>query len=210
MSKLVLIGGGGFAKEVAELAVLSGHDVVGYVADTPGILKSPYLGTPDQLQSLPVQFDAVVLAFGALNAQGLIQRRAMINKIYSMGLQTLALVSPHAVVSLGVKLGVGVVVAHGVVLSVDSSVGDYCILNSCAVIGHDAEIGSNVIVAPQAFVAGNCFIADNCLLGPGSVVLEGRTVEGYCVVGTRAVVHRNLKHHSTVMPSVTKVLKTPC
>lgn len=210
MSKLILVGGGGFAKEVLELAIMAGHEVVGYVADAPSLFKSIYLGHPGQLNVLEVQFDAVVLAFGAVNIHGLARRREMIGKISSMGIEAQSLVSPHAVISSGVQLGAGVIVAHGVVLSVDSSIGDYCILNSCAVIGHDARIGMNVIAAPQAFVAGNCVIEDDCLLGPSSVVLEGKAVGRYCVLGTGAVAHRNLKDHSTVMPTSTKVLKKQC
>lgn len=203
--KLSLIGGGGFAKEVAEVASLRGYDIQGYFADTPGQAAWPYLGSLERAQDFN---DDCVFAFaiGAVNAETLAQRRRIISTLAQQGLAFQTLVSPHAVVSAGVKLGVGVFVAHGAVLSVDAQVGDFCLLNTSAVVGHDAVVGSNVIMAPLCFLGGHVEIGNDVLIGPQASVLEGRKLAERTIVGTGAVVHRNTKSDAIVMPIRSKTL----
>jgi acetyltransferase EpsM len=207
MSRIILVGGEGFAKEVYEIACLLGHEIVGYVAKDKGILNLPYFGKPDKLPELQSKFDYANIAFGAINYVSVQIRREMIERLYLWGIKSLTLISPHAVVSSGVMISeCGVFVAHGVILSVDCNISQHAILNSNAVIGHDSKIGSNVIVAPQAFIAGNCYVGDDTLVGPSAVMLEGRTVGSGCVLGAQSIVHRSLPNDSIAFPNKSRIL----
>lgn len=208
MSRIILVGGEGFAKEVYEIADLLGHEIIGYVANNKGILNLPYFGKPDKLPELQSMFDYANIAFGAVNSVGVQIRREMIERFNLWGIKSLTLISPHAVISSGVIISeCGVYIAHGVILSVDCNISQYAILNSNAVIGHDSKIGSNVIVAPQAFIAGNCCVSDDTLVGPLSVILEGRSVGSGSVLGAQSIAHRNLPKHSLTFPNKSKILK---
>lgn len=204
--RIGLIGGGGLAKEVSEIATLNGYDIAGYFADQPGTTRWKYLGTFDDVlhHRNNMQF---TLCIGAVNADGVSRRRALIDYFSKSNINFANLISPHAVVSEGVILGKGLIVAHGVVLSVDAMIGDFCLLNTNAVVGHDANVGSNCILAPLSFLGGNTFLEQDVIIAPHASVLEGRKIHSGCVVGTGAVVYRDLKSNSTVMPVVTKTLK---
>jgi acetyltransferase EpsM len=201
MSKLVLIGGGGFAKEVHEIAELAGHEVVGYVADAEGVVDLPHLGTIDRLDEWQSKFDHLAMGFGAVDRRSLGRRAQVIGELEAKGFTFQSLVSPHAVVSRGVEIAAGAVVAHGVVISVDAKIGAHAILNTSAIVGHDAVIGERAIVAPNAFVGGSASIGRDCLIGPSSVVLEGRTVSDEVIVSLGSLVLRNVDKGMTILPN---------
>lgn len=203
--RIGLIGGGGFAKEVAEIAELNGFHVSGYFSDDPLSSQWKYLGALSDAGKYKADM-TFAFCIGAVNSDGLQKREKIIRLLQDDGLTFETLISPKAVVSKGVKLGCGVIVAHGVILSVDSVVGDFAILNTSAVVGHDAIVGHNSILAPLSFLGGNVQIMHNVLIGPNSCVLEGRIVGESSVVGSGAVVHRSVRSNSTLLPVVTKVV----
>ena len=207
MKRFVLIGGGGFAKEVAELVVLNGGQVVGYVGNSEGVLNKPYWGDMEHLSSIADRFDAVAVAFGAVDRKSALSRAKAVAWLAAQGLETPSIISPHAIRASGVIIDDGAIVAHGVVMSVDAHIGAFAILNSSAIIGHDAVIGSNTTVAPGAFVGGQAQIGQNSLLGPGTLILEGRKVGHSVVVGVGATVVRDVPDGATVMPLRARVLK---
>lgn len=203
--KIGLIGGGGFAKEVAEIAELNEFQIAGYFSDDPSSSQWKYLGGLSEARNYKSDM-TFAFCIGAVNSDGLARRAKIIKSLQDDGLTFETLISPKAVVSKGVKLGFGVIVAHSVVLSVDSEIGNFCILNTSAVIGHDAIVGHNSILAPLCFLGGKVQVMHNVLIGPHSSVLEGRTVGENSVIGCGAVVHRSVNSNSTVLPVVTKTV----
>ena len=141
MTRLAFIGGGGFAKEALELAELAGHEVVGYVGDTLGVLDRPYWGQRETLLERRSDFDAVCIAFGGVDRKGMAGRRRVVDWVRGNGFRSEALVSPHATCAKGTKIGEGTIVAHGVVVSVDANVGAFVILPPCTSIasGHSTN-----------------------------------------------------------------------
>lgn len=207
MTRLAFIGGGGFAKEVLEIAELNGHEVVGYVADTEGVLGRPYWGQKEQLAERRGDFDAVCIAFGATDRKSVQSRQRLIEWAVENGYACDPLISPNAVRSSGVEVGPGTIVAHGVVISVDARIGAFTILNTGAIIGHDAIVGDNVTIAPAAFLGGKARIGGGTLVGPGATILQGLSVGSEVIVGTGASVVRSVPDGSTVMPLRSKTLK---
>jgi UDP-3-O-[3-hydroxymyristoyl] glucosamine N-acyltransferase len=130
----------------------------------------------------------------------------LIDKFQNLDLKFVNLISPNAYIAEGVKLGNGIVIAHGVILSVDSFVDDFCLLNTNAVIGHDAYLGPNSILAPLSFVAGNVRIEKDVLVGPNACVLEGLNVGFGSIIGTGSSVFRDVKSNGIVIPVLTKTL----
>jgi acetyltransferase EpsM len=204
--RLVLVGGGGFAKEVAEIARLTGHDLVGYLAPDPGIVEIPHLGYLEWLAANRDSFDATIIAFGAVDRRSLAQRVALTHQLEANGIAFATLVSPHAVVSAGVELGAGSFVAHAAVISVDARIGRHVIINSAAIIGHDAEIGAGAIIAPGAFLGGNVTVGEGSLIGPGAQVLEARAIGRGSIVSVGSVVLRSVGDGATVLPARVKIL----
>jgi sugar O-acyltransferase (sialic acid O-acetyltransferase NeuD family) len=208
MKRLAFIGGGGFAKEVLEIAELNGHQVAGYVADAEGVLSRQYWGRKEALAERRSEFDAVCIAFGATDRNGVESRQRLIQWVAENGFDSESLISPHAVRASGVTMGRGTIVAHGVVISVDARIGSFAILNTGAIIGHDAVVGDNVTIAPAAFIGGNSKVGSGTLIGPGAAVLQSLSVGSQVIVGTGASVVRSVPDGATVMPLRSRTLKS--
>jgi NADPH-dependent 2,4-dienoyl-CoA reductase/sulfur reductase-like enzyme len=67
LKKLVLIGGGGFSSEVAEVAAQNGFEVTGYVDVVKTDSDLRYLGVPEDFILSSPQPEFVFPAFGAVD-----------------------------------------------------------------------------------------------------------------------------------------------
>lgn len=206
MTRIVFIGGGGFAKEVLEIAELCGHTVVAYVADMEGTFEKPYWGVPEILCSRGDDFDAVFIAFGSFDRTSSTQREKFVNWVITQEFTSLPLISPKAIISKNTIISPGSYIAHGAILSVDVVVEPFAIINTRATVGHGAKIGRNTNLAPCSFVAGNAQIGNNSLIAPGALVLEKRIVAANVVVGVGATVLQDIPEGKTVMPILSRAI----
>jgi len=202
--KIALIGGGGFAYEVLEVAAMLNHDVVGYFAEDKSSFAHDYIGTPDTIHLNQNNFDAVFLAFGATDARSQANRWKLIDYLSQHSIKVETLVSPWAKISKGVKIGEGSFVAHNVCLSTYAALGKYNLLNTSAVIGHHTVLGDNNIVSPCVFVGGGVSIGNNNILGASVNILQGIKLGDNCLVGMGSNVFRSLKDNTIVWPSLNK------
>lgn len=205
MPRVILIGGGGFAKEVSEVASDAGIDIIGYVAEArSSSAKLPYLGSIET--AVGHSHDGVIIAFGAVDRRSVARRRSTIAMIRALNLRAVSVISPHARVSSSASIGSGSYIGHNVIVSVDAVIGEHCVFNNGCQIGHDAVVGDNVTAAPAAFIAGNVVVGDDCLLGPNSSLLQGVNVAPEVVVGVGSIVLRDVPGGATVVPARSKVL----
>lgn len=200
MARLAILGSGGFAKEVAELAQLNDHSIVACYSKTAGMFADLHRGYLDHLERDRDEFDGVVLGIGAVDRRTLAVRRGLVDWLVEHGFNCPALASPRAVCARGAMLGAGAVVAHGVVLGVDSQVGSFSVINAGAIVGHDVAVDTNVIVAPGAFLGGSASVGENSLIGPLAKVLQGVPLGSDTLVGVGCLVIRSLEPGRTVWP----------
>lgn len=202
--ELVLVGGGRFSEEVAEVATMLGFNVLGYVdfQKTPASLD--YLGCDDDV--LPTLPDDVKIfpAFGVVDRKSLSLRSTYLGKIDHKRLPQL--VSPHSTVSSNVSLSDGIFIAHGVVINTYANISRGVVINSNSTIGHDVSIGPDSVISGNVFIGGGCAIGAEVLVGPGAVVLQNLEVGDNSIVSVGSVVGRNLPKNSVTVPPVSKVI----
>jgi sugar O-acyltransferase (sialic acid O-acetyltransferase NeuD family) len=192
--RLVVVGAGGFGREVADLARTLGRDVHGFLDDVPPdgpALPAPLLGPLDADVAVEAH---LVLAIG----QPHVKARAL-TRLPSDGRFSPALVHPSAVVVDGAAVGAGSVVAALAVVMVDTAIGEHVLVNYGATVGHDARIGARSSVMPGARISGFVRIGEEVLVGANAVVLEGITVGDGAVVGAGAVVTKDVPAGATVV-----------
>jgi len=209
MARLALIGGGGFAMEVYEIAQLLGHEVVGYFATEQSEWKLPYLGSPDRISGSAREFDQVALAFGAVDRRSVRHRADFARRLNQIAPISPALVSPRAIVGGEAILEPGAFVGHNVVLGPNCHIAAFSVLNTAVSVGHHATIGFGSIVAPHAFIGGGTTVGELALLGPGTLILQGLTLGDEVVVGIGTSVFRNVPKGSTVWPARMQVAPKP-
>ena len=202
MKKLVLIGGGGFSSEVAEVAVQNGFEVIGYVDMVQTDSDLRYLGTPENYFLNNTQPEFVFPAYGAVDRQGLLRRSVKLELMTDANVP--ALVSSHAYISSSVKLGRGSFISHGVVVNPNANIGDFSIINSGTTIGHNVIVSKFSIISGNVFVGGGCKIGANTIVGPGVTIMQSVNVGSEVVVSVGSTVGRDIPDGKTTLPSLSK------
>lgn len=208
--RLVVIGGGGFGREVLELiedvnlaagplTVEPKLEVVGVLDDgTPDVdlltrLETRHLGGTDALRDLAADV-AYVIAIG-----GCAPRRAIDEKCQSWGRTPLVLVHPTVVVGRrSVDLGPGTIVCANSTITTNVTLGRHVHVNPNCSIGHDSAIGDYVTLTPQVAVAGHVTIHDRVFVGTGARILPEVVLGQDALVGAGAVVTKDIAPGSTV------------
>jgi sugar O-acyltransferase (sialic acid O-acetyltransferase NeuD family) len=195
---LLLIGGGGFARETLELvralnAVAPTWDVLGLLDDDPGmhgrrIHDVPVLGPSEAVHDHP---DALVVAAVAsprnpLGRLGLVARLGLPAERYA------TLAHPTAVIPASASIGAGTVLHAGTVLTADVALGAHVAVMPAVVLTHDDRIGDGVTFGAGARVAGGVTIERGAYIGSGALLREHVTVGSGAVVGMGAVVTQSV------------------
>ena len=166
---LLLIGCGGHARALIDVVESSGcWHVLGLVGlpEQVGekVLGYPVVGCDQDLPSLRQHCGHALLAVGQIGLPS--HREHLVLELARLSFAMPAVISGRAHVSRHAQLGSGISVGHGVVVNSGASVGDYCILNSNALIEHDAVIGDFCHVSTGALVNGGVVVG----AGGGSAI----------------------------------------
>lgn len=187
---VILIGGGGHAKVVAD--ILEGVPSLfprGYVDARPveGTWL-PHLGTDDRLPELLAQgMTQVHVAIGDNRV-----RERLFRHVLALGFEAPAIISPFARISARARIGRGVVIMPGAVVNADATVADFAVINTCASVDHDCQIGTAAHIGPGTHLAGNVTVGMRSFLGVGCSVPPGVVIGNDVMVGAGSVVVRPL------------------
>lgn len=191
MSDLIIIGGGGHAKSVADLAIKNGFNIIGFLDDNETITEMLGLKRLGKIEDCEKYADSARFVIGIGNSA--VRRRVF--DTYKLEYQTL--VHPSAVIGTNVVIGNGTVVMAGAVINADAKIGKQSIINTSAVVEHDCIVGEFTMVAPGSVVCGFSKIGSNCWLGAGSVVNSVINICDNTIVGSGGVVVKNIVEPGT-------------
>lgn len=203
---MIIIGTGGHARVVAEIANLSHLEIKGFIdLDYSGedelILGFPVLGGLEQIKHLPSDI-SFFTAIGE-NAQRKQAFDSMVNKGYS----PINLVHPTAVVGEGVNIGPGTIICAGAIISTNAQIGGNSIINTGVIIDHETILGRDSHVAPGCNIAGRVTIGAGSFLGVGANVIDKINIGERVTVGAGSVIIRDVPPNSTVVGVPGKVLE---
>lgn len=209
--KLIFVGGGDFARELAWFAgevpeSERDWDVAGCLDDRAsgvvgckGGIQVPVLGTIRD--HAPATDEVFVCAIGRPEA-----KMSCTQSLRARGGEFVNLIHPTAVVAPGCKLGTGVVLARGVGLSVDVTVGDDVALNFMSTAGHDVVIENGCTISSFCDITGRSHLEAGVFVGSHASVLPGVRVGAGATVGAGAVVARRVAAGRTVFGVPAKIL----
>lgn len=207
---IVIVGAGGFGREVAWLierinAMRPTWNILGFVDDAEWGCVSGWdvLGNTDWLLAYEHPL-AVAVAIGSSDARKSVAEKVMANH----RLLFPSLVDPSALTSESVRYGKGCIVCAGAILTVDISLGDFCIVNLDCTIGHDAMLRDYVTLYPSVNVSGAVELGACVEMGTGSQVIQFNAVGAKTIVGAGAVVTRDLPSGCVAVGMPAKPVKT--
>lgn len=200
MKRLALLGSGGFAAELEDIADQAGWKVTGCYSLEPGRFPALHRGYLDELVRERAAYDGVILGIGAVTRETQDARKAVIAWLDEHALLCPPLVSPSALLAKGTVVGRGAVVGPGSILGLNSKIGAFSVVNCGAILGHDVKLGRNVTVAPGSFLAGGCKVGDGSLIGPLAKVLQNVSIGSAALVGMGANIFRDIPDGADVWP----------
>lgn len=209
---LVIIGAGGFAREVQWLVEEINQEalqwnLIGFIDDDKAkkghiINELPILGGFEWFEDNPGNVN-VVFAVG--NPMG---RKKLADKFLKHFKADFPnLVHPTVRLSRYVEMGTGNILCASSLLTTNIKLGNFNILNLNCTIGHDVEIENFCTLSPAVNVSGNVTLCNGCELGTNSCVIQGITIGEWSVMGAGAVVIRDIDPRCTAVGVPAKVIK---
>ena len=198
-SPLLIIGAGGHGRVVAALAKRVGYPVGGFLerAPKPMVEGLPILGGDEYLDANPTA--DICVAMGLASRVSWQRRWELCKQVDALGSSVPQLIDPDATMASSVEIGRGTQVLMGARVQIGASIGEWCVVNTAAVIEHDCLIHSYTHVAPGAVLCGGVTVGEGTHVGAGSVIMEGVTIGSHATVGLGAVVIRDVADGQTVV-----------
>ena len=202
MSKIVLIGGGGHCKSVADALMNSGkYDEI--VITDPGlkagsdILGCPVVGNDDLLPQLYKNgFTDAFITVGSIKDASL--RKKLAQTVKEIGFSMPIIADPSAVISMYSDLGEGTFVGKNAVINADARIGNHCIVNTGAIIEHECSVGDFCHIAVGAILCGAVSVGNDSFIGSGANVIQGRTIGSHDIVGANSTVLKDVGDNARV------------
>lgn len=206
MRKLVIVGNGGFAKEVAWIVerineITPTWDFLGFIDKKKNDDKvigddSFVINSQDELY--------VSIAIGDSNLRKKIYESYKKNPTIKYA----NIIDPSVQMSNSVVMGEGNIICAGAIVTVDIIMGNQNIINLDCTVGHDVEIKNYVTINPSVNVSGNVLLNEGVNIGTGTNTIQGIEIGRNTIVGAGAVVNRDLPDNCTAVGIPAKVIKS--
>lgn len=202
---LVIVGAGGFAREVLWLAntLADQWRVIGFLDDGPLSEVGGYsvLGRIGDASKYSKAW--FVVAVGNPRS-----RRKIVDALHRSSSPKFAtLVASGACVGPKVTLGEGIIVTEGCILTTDIILGAHNIINLNCTIGHDVRTGDFCTIAPVAAVSGNVHLGAGVEVGTGAAIKQGVKIGEGAVAGMGSCVVKDIAPDTVVIGNPAKVMK---
>ncbi|HVT79053.1 MAG TPA: acetyltransferase [Phycisphaerae bacterium] len=202
MKRLLIVGAGGFGREVAGYAMdvpaaARDWELGGFLNSDPRALDGfecdyPILGDP--LTFSLAENDVVVCAIGDP-----VGRLRLCRALQQRGARFISLIHPMAGIARHTQIGEGCIVCPRSGVSTNVRLGSFVVVNGYTTIGHDAVLGDGCTLSSHCDVTGGAVLGEGVFLGSHACVLPRARVGDYAVVGAGSVVLRRVRPHTSVM-----------
>lgn len=185
---VIVLGGSGHAKVIADIILKSGDNLVGFLDDNKEIQNKivfdnkKVIGTINDCYKYPDVY--FIIGIGSNKV------RRTISQEYNLNWYTA--IHPNAVIADDVEIGEGTVVMAGTIINTGTKIGKHCIINTSSSVDHDNILEDYVHISPGAHLAGNVTIKNSTWICAGAIVINNIIIEKNNVIGAGAVVIQNI------------------
>ena len=134
-------------------------------------------------------------------------RKKVFDYFINNGWEAVNIIHPNAVVSKNARLGKGILIECGCLVTPTPVIGDNVVVNTGSQVNHDNIIENNVYIASGVILSGGIKIGENTLLDDGVIVTLGCSVGKNSLIGAGAVVTKNIPDEVVAYGSPCKVIR---
>lgn len=214
---LYIVGTGGFAREVAQLAFdLGKWRIASFVSNNPEeygqtlggypiLAEHQFLTVFSRPEDFPARSVAVAVALGNPSA-----KKRVVEQLRQVpAFHFPSLIHPSVLIGNRVSNEEGCILCARSVLTVDIHLEAFVTINLACTIGHDVVIGRYASLMPGVHLSGYVRVGQEAYLGVGAAVLEHKTVGCRSVVGAQAMVRSDLPIDGTYVGVPARLLEKP-
>ncbi|WP_427113992.1 NeuD/PglB/VioB family sugar acetyltransferase [Megasphaera sueciensis] len=204
MKRLLIIGTGGFAREVywhAQNSIGYGteFEIKGFLEGTLPLEPEKYFLLPakvyENVTSYEVQKDDVFV-IALANSQ---VKNEIANIITEKGGHFINLIHKTALVAPNAILGEDLILCPYTIVTCDTTIGSHVMFNLYSSIGHDSIVGDYTSIMCYVDIAGNVKIGTHNFWGNCSLAIPGSQIGDDVIVGAGAVILKKIEDNQTVV-----------
>lgn len=210
--QLVIIGAGGFAREVLWLVEdinINGNqwEVLGLIDEDPGkkgviVNDFPILGDLHWFEGISSNLN-VVFAVGKPKG-----RKKLVDQCIEFpNLEFPNLIHPSIRLCKHICIGKGNIICKSTILTTNIRMGDFNIINLNCTVGHDVVIKDFCTVAPGVNISGKVTLNSGCDLGTNTCIIQEKTIGEWATIGAGSVVIRDIEPRCTAVGVPAKIIK---
>jgi sugar O-acyltransferase (sialic acid O-acetyltransferase NeuD family) len=198
MRQVVIIGAGGFGREVAWICRRANLQVVGFCDDAESLQNGEFDGAPllGSIEQAAKVLDGKIGFHCAIGDNR--TRQALAGRALSIGWQPVTVIDPTAVIAENAQIGAGSFIGAMAFVAPETVIGRMVLINYHAGVGHGCSVGDFAQLCPGARVSGNCRLAEGAMIGSNGVLLPNRSVGAWATLGASALGVRDVADGETV------------
>jgi len=199
--KIVIVGAGGFGKEV--LSTLHDcnkkkkrYNMIGFIDDNKSLEGKliddvPILGGISWLSKKAARDVRAVVTIG----DGKIRQR-VVKKLKENHVNFITIIHPSVALSKFVEIGEGTIIQAGSIVMPDTKIGNHVHINMDCSVAHDCTLEDFVTLTPGVHINGNNIIKTGAYLGTGTTTKDMLTIGRWSIIGAGTVLIKNVQEYS--------------
>lgn len=203
---LGIYGSGGSGREVKDIADMIGTwEEIIFIDDTveSGVFKG--------VKRMP--FDCFCKTFDKKNSEVIVAlgepeyKKKLYKKVKDRDYSFANVIHPTAWISPSAKLGRGIIIKAGVIISCDAVVEDNVRIEPFAIIGHDCIVRESTQISPNVTMGGCSEIGAESYIGINVPIKENLKIGSNVVIGMGSVVLRDIPDNVIAMGNPARAMK---
>jgi len=212
MKKIVILGAGGFAREVAwlieEINIKNKEwNLLGFIQEGNKYVDSvlnnnKILGDFEWIKKNKHDNLFYICAVGDPKIRIRFSEAAE-----KMNVKPATLIHPNAKMSNYNIIGEGTIICAGAILTTNVTIGKHVVISVNSVISHDSIINDFSTILPSVTVSGNVTIGTGCYIGTTAAIINKINIGCNTIVGAGATVIKDLPDNCTAVGTPARPIK---
>jgi sugar O-acyltransferase (sialic acid O-acetyltransferase NeuD family) len=117
------------------------------------------------------------------------------------------IIHPNAVISNCAKIGNGVLIEAGCLITPNPVIGNNVVVNTGSQVNHDNYIADHTYIASGVVLSGGVSIGESTLIDDGVIITLGKRIGSNCIIGAGSVVTKDIPDNVIAYGNPCRIIK---